>query len=408
MTEAQPKFIWDNPITRASVESRKRFVIHQGGTYSMKTYGNIMALILLTYHADKHVESAVSAATYPVLKQGAMRDFENIMRDLGMWDKRYWNATERKYKMGEHGSFIEFIAVDQVGKAKTAKRDYMLINEADNIPWQIARTLMQRVKIKVIIEFNPTEEFWAHEEILPQSDRVDFFRSNFTHTLELERVHGIEIIPREIVRDLIAAKSSDPEYFKIYGLGVTGSKEGRIIKRINVVTEMPPLDACKWQAFGIDYGYTNDPTVVLEVRFSQGELWVDQVEHSVGVGTEKIGGYLERGGAIRRRTPIYPDSAENWGNAELQANGWRIMDVDKRAGSVDYGIELINRYTVNITMQSKQVLKDFRNHKFKIDPKTGEYTNVPERKFKHSVDAVRYVAISLLHLPKRRGGYAGR
>jgi phage terminase large subunit len=98
------------------------------------------------------------------------------------------------------------------------------------------------------------------------------------------------------------------------------------------------------------------------------------------------------------KNQVYIDSAEPRLIDELRRMGWNVRGSLKGRDSVNAGIDLLKRYKIFITNDSKNAIQEFRNYKWKED-KTGKLTNTPEDKNNHIIDAVRYATYSILSRP---------
>src|SRR3972149_3287281 len=146
---------------------RKRII--QGGTWAGKTFG-IDSVLINDSIVIPNLKTTIVAETIPAVKHGALSNFQDIMRDTNRWFDKLYNATERIYTFPNNSS-MQFTSFESVGKAHAAgKRNNLFINEANYIPFEIADALMMRTEGTIWIDYNPTEEFWAHTEMLTQED----------------------------------------------------------------------------------------------------------------------------------------------------------------------------------------------------------------------------------------------
>jgi phage terminase large subunit len=151
---------------------RKRIRAVAGGTSASKT---ISILIWLIDYCQSHSgkTASVVSESYPHLERGAMLDFENIMKDRGYWNDDRWNQTKHTYTF-ETGSRLEFSSPDTYGKAHGPRRDVLFINEANDLDYRIADQLIVRTRAIVLMDWNPTTEFWFYTQMLPfRRDDID-------------------------------------------------------------------------------------------------------------------------------------------------------------------------------------------------------------------------------------------
>ena len=162
----------DTTATRRVFALRKRIRAVAGGTSASKT---ISILIWLIDYCQSHSgkTASVVSESYPHLERGAMLDFENIMKDRGYWNDDRWNQTKHTYTF-ETGSRLEFSSPDTYGKAHGPRRDVLFINEANDLDYRIADQLIVRTRAIVLMDWNPTTEFWFYTQMLPfRRDDID-------------------------------------------------------------------------------------------------------------------------------------------------------------------------------------------------------------------------------------------
>ena len=323
----------------------------------------------------------------PNLKKGAYRDAKKIWGDSELYQQWYGkpNETERIFKC-KNGTIIEFTSYQDEQDAKSGKRDYLFLNEANGIDYKIYWQLEIRTRKKVFIDYNPSIRFWAHD--LMGKDDVKVIISDHRHNPYLtkeehERIESIE----------------DPELFKVYARGLTGKIDGLIYTNWSLVSEMPTIYKRRW--IGLDFGFTNDPTGIIDVMLSDGQLWLDEVEYKTGMLNSHIAEAIKENGL--QLFEIVADSAEPKSIAELKAMRLKVEGADKGADSIKNGIDILKRYKFNVTRSSKNLKTELNSYKWKID-KNGNALNVPIDAFNHLLDPLRYIALNKLNVkPKQKG-----
>jgi len=372
-----------------SLTKRKKII--QGGTWAGKTYGIIICLIdYLIKNPGKHL--TVVTETIPAIKKGALMNFFEIMMSSNRWNQSQYNATDRIYKF-TNGSVIEFNSFDSVGKAQAAgKRTDLFINEAPYIAYDVADALIMRTSGNVWIDFNPTHEFWAHTEILSNPD-AEFLLLKYTDN---------EALPKTIYDELMMKleKSKTSSYWanwcRVYIDGEIGSLQGVVFDNWKQVSEIP-TDA-KLIAYGKDFGYTNDPTTLIGVWQQGGELWLKEFLYETGLTNPMICERLRSFGI--KKEEIIADSAEPKSIQEIRMQGFNIHPATKGKDSITSGIDVLQRYKINVTADSLNLIKELRNYKWKQD-KDGKTLNEPIDYYNHLIDPLRYVALNKLQLVKR-------
>jgi len=315
----------------------------------------------------------VVAESVPHLMLGAIRDFQNIMKCNGYWDDEYWNETKHIY-IFPNGSFIEFISFDKFGKAHGPRRDVLFLNEANNIPYNIADQLITRTRKVVWLDWNPSEEFWFYTEMLGKRDDIDFI-SGLTY-LENE---GLD----DVSRAEIESHMNNKYWWPVYGLGQLGVVKGRIYKDWQIIETMP--HEARLERYGLDFGYSNDPTAIVAIyKYNSGYI-LDEILFSKGFSNKQIADVLQS----NEQAPVIADSAEPKSIDEIKSYGIPIVPTLKGKDSVNSGIQFVQSQKISLTQRSINTIKEYRNYLWQTD-KNGNVINVPEHQFSHSMDAIRY------------------
>jgi len=357
------------------LKKRLRFIA--GGTSASKTISILM--ILIDYAQSKrHKKIDIMSESYPHLEDGAIKDFREIMLDRGYWKDNNWNSTKHIYTF-ETGSIIKFISIDKLGKAHGPRRDVLFLNEANNIPYQIYDQLEVRTKEVVWGDWNPSTEFWYYTEIKDKIDH-DF--------LTLTYLDCLEALPQTII-DSIESKKHKKNWWRVYGLGLLGELEGKIYSDWKIIDEIP--HEARLERRGLDFGYSIDPTVVIDLyRYNDGFI-IDEVLYQKGLSNKGIADFLNQNDKGRILT--IADSAEPKSIEEIRNYGINIIGAIKGSGSVNQGIQFVQDQRISITKRSLKTIKAYRNYIWKTDTKTGESINVPDdtiHEWSDSMDAIRY------------------
>jgi len=373
----------------AALRSRVRVV--QGGTSSSKTFSILP--ILITYAAARpNSEISIVAETIPHLRRGAMRDFIKIMEWTGNYNPDNWNRSSFTYRFA-NGSFIEFFSASDEAKLRGARRDVLFVNEANNIPWEAYHQLAIRTRRFIYIDYNPTGEFWAHTELIGQPS-TDFVVLNYTHNEALEPA-----IVREIEAARTRAETSTywANWWRVYGLGEVGSLQGVVFNNWQQVEAMPT--SFKWKAYGLDWGYTNDPTAFVEVVEFDGKLWLNEVLYETGLTNADIAAKL----SAYKQWETIADSAEPKSVEDLRRHGFRIRPCKKGPDSVRIGLDKMQQMPIMVTSSSTNLIKELRGYVWRTE-KDGSKTNEPIDHLNHIIDASRYCIMEKLNA--RSGTYA--
>jgi phage terminase large subunit len=372
---------------------KKRIKIIQGGTSAGKTFG---ILPILIDKAARHsgLEISVVAETIPHLRRGALKDFLKIMR----WTNRYVDANFNKsllrYEFA-NGSVIEFFSADDASKLRGARRDVLYINECNNVTFESYNELAIRTKKEVYLDFNPANEFWVHTELKDEPD------SDFIILTYLDNEALDQSIIDQIEKNKEKAKTSEywRNWWNVYGLGLVGSLEGVVFNNWKIVDILP--EDARLIGIGLDFGYSVDPTAIVEVYQYNGQRIVNEKVYRTGMLNSDIAKELPK------HVVVYADSAEPKSIEEIRRQGITIKGVTKGKDSINYGIDVMQRQDYLVTANSTNLIKELRGYLWDTD-KTGVRLNKPAGGNDHIIDALRYHEMETLGLNTSYGTYAIR
>lgn len=375
-------------LFKRNYASTAHIVINQGGTSSGKTYAIEQVLFCLACQKEKQVITIVGQ-DIPNLRAGALRDALTIYNSSVQLESavKSFNKTDRVFEF-HNGTVIEFRSYADEQDAKSGKRDYLFINEANGIAWNVYAELALRTKDKIFIDYNPNTEFWVHQKLIGQPN-VELIISDHRHN---------PFAAPNIREKVEALKDEDHELWKVYARGLTGKLTGTIFNNWHLCNEIP-VDA-KLIAVGLDFGFTNDETGCLEVYKQDGELWVNELLYETGLTNADISKRLTSL-KVSKKTDIIADSAEPKSIEELRRKGWNITGANKGADSIKHSIDILKRYKLNITRNSVNLRKEMAIYKWKTD-RSGKALNEPVDTWNHLIDPLRYVALNKLKTDRSR------
>lgn len=360
-------------LLAAFINPRIRGIASKGGTRSSKTWSTLQLLHLLCVNSEKPLVISCVAATFPMVKRGMLRDFKLMLIAENGWDENSFNKSECTYTY-PNGCMIEFFGVDNASKVHGPARDILFVNEAQTVPREIFRQLDIRTRKKVIIDFNPVRKFWGETEFV--GDRYLTIHSTYKDNpyLSEEQVSAIE------------KNQNDANWWRVYGEGETGGVEGNVYPEYEVIEDMP--ETFTGRCLGLDFGFVNDPTAIVDIRFQGWDLYVDLLCYETGLLNANIAEYLVVNGINRIVTVC--DNAEQKSIVELQQKRVKAMPCIKGRGSVAGGIAQVKQFRLHITKRSVKLLDELDNYKWIKDESTDTYTNEPIDAWNHALDAMRY------------------
>jgi phage terminase large subunit len=374
--------------TYRDIDESKKICILQGGTRSSKSY-SALQWILVHCLMEPNIVVSVVRKSFPSMRVSIMRDWQTILKDLEIWDDNNWSATEHIYTF-DNGSMVEFMSIDSSEKRKGSARDYLFIDECNELSREDYFQLFIRTRKKTIIAYNPsfgTNHYIFNEiQTHPESS---LYVSTFLDNPFLEK---------SIIDEIERLKYVNPEYYKIYGLGLPGNNVGTIFSA-ELVDVIP--DEAEFVAFGMDFGFSIDPTTLVAVYKWRENLYFEELLYKKGLVTSEIVAELNQ--LDVERNPIWGDSAEGRLIEEIYRAGYNIKPVKKGKDSIKMGIDIMHQHKLHILKSSVNIVREFSEYVWTVN-KNGDFENIPVDYSNHAIDAIRYVCMEQLNQKKIQAG----
>ena len=363
----------------------KRIKAVQGGTSAGKTYG-ILPILINTAINTPMIEISVVAESVPHLKRGALKDFKKMMHSKNNWRAKWWNATDKKFNF-PNGSYIEFFSADDDAKLRGARRDVLYMNECNNMSLHVYTELSARTKGDIYLDWNPTSEFWFHDQLQGDED-VDFLILTYKDN---------EACPQSAIDFILKAKDKSKtskywaNWYKVYGLGQIGSLQGSVFENWRLgdfnPDQIPTI-------YGQDYGYSNDPTTLIEVAIDKKKklIYAKELLYKTKLTTSEIANINIRhaGDSL-----IVGDSAEPRLIQEVRSKGCNLVATKKGKDSILTGIKIMQDYDIVVDHKSSNMVKELNNYRW-LDK-----GNKPCDDHNHLIDALRYAVFYQLSNPNK-------
>lgn len=366
--------------TNKIIKLSKRIRAIPGGSSASKTISIILYLIARAQSDKTKTLTSIVSESIPHLKRGAIRDFKNIMQEHHYWKDSLWNQTDSIYTF-ETGSQIEFFSTDNGDKLRGARRDRLFINEANNVPFEAFEQLEIRTKDFIFLDWNPSNEFWYYTEVKARRNDVEEITLTYKDN---------EALDQSIVEALEQRKDRKG-WWQVYGLGQLGEVEGKIYKDWAIIDEVPPQ--ARLERYGVDFGYSNDPTVIVAIYYLNGGYIFDEITYQKGLSNKTIADILNN----LAPALVVADSAEPKSIDEIKEYGINIIGCVKGKDSVRQGIQYVQQQVCSITKRSVKTIKAYRNYLWATD-NNGVIQNQPDdtvHEWSNSMDAIRYGMDSL-------------
>jgi len=369
-----------NKVFQILQESPKKISVMQGGTRSGKTY-NILTWFIVKLLQEKGKTLTICRSSLPSIKGSVMRDFIEILSKYGLYSEDKHNKSESLYFLG--GNTVEFVSTDQPQKIRGRKRNYLFINEANEVNYESWMQLALRTTEKIVIDYNPSDYYsWIYDKVIPRED-ADFTITTYRDNPFLEK---------SIVEEIERLKDADHEYWRVYGLGERAISEATIYthwKRRRTFPEGGDI------FYGLDFGFNNQ-TALVRVKFYDNEMYVDQLIYDTKMSTALLIDRMRALG-LDRNSEIFADPAEPKTISEVNKAGFNLKSAVK---DVFAGINKVKSYPLIVKSDSLDLLDEIKNYKWKTDT-DGNTLDEPVKYRDHLMDAMRYAIYTKFAKPKR-------
>lgn len=270
---------------------------------------------------------------------------------------------------------IEGIDIAWVEEAQTISRESI----------EILTPTVRKPGSKIIYTYNRLlEDDPVHQRLVIEG-RPNTLIINVNYDIAIKYGMMPDVIRLEMEDD----KEKRPSLYKHKWLGEPNSTELKIYKDWAFIDSIP--HEARLVRYGLDFGYTNDPTAVVAIYKYNGGYIVDEVIFQKGLSNRQIFDIL----ANQPKELVIGDSAEPKSIDELISYGLQIVGAEKGADSVRNGIQIVQDQRISVTKRSANIIKEYRNFFWRTD-RDGKILNIPEAGFDHSADAIRYAITTLV------------
>lgn len=378
------------------------FVI-RGGQGASKTVSIIQLIIQSLLSSDK--EATILSSELSKMKRTVLRDYKKICKDWGVLpDEVDFNRSESKHEY-PNGSYLDFLGADVNDIGKGFRRDILYINEADKMDIDTAVQFISRAGL-TIIDYNPDSLFWGDEYINDNNFITLTFEDNeFLSKSEVKSILDYKqkgfFKPNLPTDKLFYDANIKNRYWankwKVYGLGLVGSLDGVIFENWEIINSIPT--EAKKIGLGLDFGFTNDPTALVELYQYDRKVIIDELIYEKGMSNSAIANRAKKL-EVKRTDLIIADSAEPKSIAEIKSYGLTVKGAEKGKDSIQFGIEVLQEHEILITKTSSNIIREFESYTWDKD-RNGATLNVPKDENNHAIDAIRYIAMEKLSNKKK-------
>lgn len=194
------------------------------------------------------------------------------------------------------------------------------------------------------------------------------------------------MMPESVRLEMEDDKIKRPGLYKHKWLGEPTSLERRIYKDWEIIEEIP--HEARLERYGLDFGFTNDPTVIVAIYKWNNSFIIDEIAYQKGLSNKAIADIFTN----LPRALVIADSAEPKSIDEIKGYGINILGANKGPGSVLQGIQFVQDQRISITKRSIKTIKAYNSFLWREDNK-GVIINEPDdtvHEWSNPMDSIRY------------------
>jgi len=378
-------------LEKAYLSSKYNVFVLEGGSRSSKTYSVIQFWIKYAQeNQDKERRVIVSRLKATWITATVLKDFLDILKEYELYDKKNHNKSigAGVYKL--YTTEFWFLGLDDEQRIHGMKSDAFWINEAIEASFNDYAQMMQRCSGFAVLDYNPScDEHWIYDKLCNRP------KTRYIHSTMLDN----PLIPDNAKEQILGYEpnsvniqngTADKRKWEIYGLGKRATLEGLVYQNWSIIENIPSYEIIgenTKRGFGLDFGFTNDFTAIVECAFIGNTLYLDERCYLTHMESADI---IKKFKNLPQRK-IIADSADPRLIQEIKNSGARIFSVSKGAGSVQSSISVIQGYKICITERSVNLIREIKNYTWLFNENTGKFTNeIAEGQADHLLDAFRY------------------
>lgn len=355
-----------------------------GGRFSLKSH-TVARLLLIRARQEKtrvacfrEFQNSINESSHQLLqdliKQYELNEFEvtnnSIVNRLNGSDFLFKGL----YLNEQSIKSIEGIDVAWIEEAQTVSKESL----------EVLTPTIRKSGSQIIYTYNRLlDDDPVHQRLVIEG-RPNTLLINVNFDIALKYKMMPEVIRLEMEDD----REKRPALYRHKWLGEPNSMERKIYKGWQFIDEIP--HEARLERRGVDFGYSNDPTAIVDIYYYNGGYILDEQCFLKGLSNKQISDLL-----VIDKSLVVADSAEPKSIDEIRSHGVNITGADKGKDSVAHGIQLIQDQRISVTKRSTNIIKEYRNYLWLTD-KNGKILNEPEHQFSHSMDAIRYGLVSLI------------
>ena len=332
------------------------------------------------------------------LEQSVKRLIEDKIRDLGVG--HLFKVLDKEIRTAGGGLIIFQGMQNHTAESIKSLEGYDIawVEEAQSLSkrsLQLLRPTIRKANSELWFGWNPFSPDDPVDELLRGANRIE--NAIVVEANWRDNPFFTDVLREEMLAD--RARDSD-DFDHVWEGGYLTISDAIIFrKRVLVEAFETPLDARFY--YGADWGFANDPTVLVRSFIKENRLYIDREKYGYHVEIDDTPALFDEiPGA--REWPIKADGARPETISYIRRQGFNVTAADKWPGSVEDGIAHLKAFErIVIHEKCPQMQIEARRYSFKVDKQTGQVLPMIVDAWNHGWDSVRY---SLDGYIQRRGG----
>jgi len=350
--------------------AKERFVGLVGSSRSGKTFSGLQWLFYLAQCGVKF-EATIVGRSIPFLRDGAVNSFREIAQN--------YPIIKSPFSVTINSASFLFRSFENESDAKGAERDFLYLNECNDLDYKVVQQLIIRTRIQTIADFNPTKRFWIDE----YTNDHNLLKTTWLDNpfLSEAQKHNFQVIKERAEHQ--NASAYDRYLYSVFYLGEYGDMRGNVFGRLTECSIAQYEDLTRYgrKLYGLDFGFSQDPCALIEMTIVLGVIYIKYILYQNQLNDFQLSEILKE--VCSPANPIICDFGSG-GDARMSnifhLTGLTLIKATKGAGSIKNGVELLNTYPIVVC--GDHAMREFSGYEF-IDEAFSEKDN-------HGIDSARY------------------
>lgn len=384
----------------------------RGASRSGKTYD---VCIFICLYVQKYTGKKIVIARNELttLKSSVYATLEDTWRSLNM-PSDVFNKTASN--INYNGNRITFKGLLEKQKVLGVESDLLFINEAIECDQSTVNQLKMRNKGGVtILDYNPSRiDSWIYKDppntftlttsifdnpFAPAAGKAEILQKAHPDIDDYDKVkrHGYSESEWISLKDRnLMAGTADLKDWCVYGLGMSHGGDDLVFPTFQSFDKFPDeselFSNAKWRLLGLDWGYTKDPTAIVEIRkYADNSIYIKEHLYKTQMFNSDISNFIIQNGL--QDLILVCDSADAKSIGELQwVHDLQAKGAKKGPGSIYLGLQRMLEH--KLFLNGENLIREFNGYNWKKD-RSGNYAlsagkQVPVDKDNHLIDAARY------------------